>query len=114
MGGLHKKVLKLASPGSLLLDTAGVSRSNTLRQIANPGAMVATNTAEGKPLTFSSATDPAGFTHKEPVTPPPVVPMPDEEQLRQSRKRDATAALMRRAGRQATILTSGTNDRLGP
>lgn len=48
-----------------------------------------------------------------PVPPPPVVPMPDPEQLKQSRKRDATAAQMRRAGRQSTILTD-TTDRLGP
>jgi hypothetical protein len=113
VAALHKRVLKLASPGSLLLDAAGVSRSNTLRQIANPGAMVATNTAEGKPLTVSSATDPAGFTRKEPVTPPPVVPMPDEEQIKTNRRRQATAAQLARQGRQSTILTD-TTDRLGP
>jgi hypothetical protein len=112
MANLHKRILKLSSPGSLLLDTAGVSRSNTLRQIANPGAMVATNTAEGKPLTVSSATDPAGFAKKpEPVAPPPVVPMPDQEEIqRQQRRR---MALSRRGGRASTILTDSA-DQLGP
>jgi hypothetical protein len=112
VAALHKKVLKYASPGSLLLDAVGVSRSNTLRQIANPGAMVATNTSEGKPLTFSTATDPAGFARKEPVAPPSVVPMPDEEQIKTNRRRRSTAAQLQRAGRQSTILSD--SDRLGP
>lgn len=46
-----------------------------------------------------------------PVTPPPVVPMPDEQQLKTSRRRQATAAQLARTGRQSTILTD--SDRLG-
>lgn len=48
-----------------------------------------------------------------PVAPPPVVPMPDEEQLKVSRRRQMTAAQLQRAGRQSTILT-GESERLGP
>lgn len=47
-----------------------------------------------------------------PVEPPPVVPMPDEEQLKVSRRRQMTAAQLQRNGRQSTILTN--SDRLGP
>jgi len=47
-----------------------------------------------------------------PVTPPPVVPMPDEQQLKASRRRQMTAAQLQRNGRQSTILTD--SDRLGP
>jgi hypothetical protein len=108
---LSKLALKFPG-GSRLLDVAGVSRSNTLREIANPGAKLAANLSEGKPLTFSSATDPAGFAHKDTVTPPPVVPMPDEEQIKANRRRRSTAAQLQRAGRQSTILSD--SDRLGP
>jgi hypothetical protein len=72
--------------------------------------MVATNTSEGKPLTFSTP-DPAGFARKEPVA-PPSVPMPDEEQIKTNRRRRSTAAQLQRAGRQSTILSD--SDRLGP
>lgn len=47
-----------------------------------------------------------------PVAPPPVVPMPDEEQIKTDRRRRMTAAQLQRAGRQSTILTN--SDRLGP
>lgn len=46
-----------------------------------------------------------------PVPPPPVVPMPDEEDIRRAKRR-STAAQMQRAGRASTILSD--SDRLGP
>lgn len=46
-----------------------------------------------------------------PVAPPPVVPMPDEEDIRRARRR-STVAQLGRSGRAATILSD--SDRLGP
>jgi hypothetical protein len=46
-----------------------------------------------------------------PLEPAPVVPMPDEEDIKRAKRR-ATAAQLQRSGRQSTILTD--SDRLGP
>jgi hypothetical protein len=46
-----------------------------------------------------------------PAPPPPVVPMPDEEDIKRAKRRSA-AAQLQRSGRQSTILTD--SDRLGP
>ena len=47
-----------------------------------------------------------------PVTPPPVVPLPDEEDIARAKRR-SSAAQLQRGGRDSTILT-GNSDRLGP
>lgn len=47
-----------------------------------------------------------------PVTPPPVVPIPDEQDALRAKRR-STAAQLQRSGRDSTILT-GDSDRLGP
>lgn len=52
------------------------------------------------------------WASNEPVVPPPTVPLPDEEDLKQTKRR-ATSAQLRRGGRESTILTGGS-DRLGP
>lgn len=46
-----------------------------------------------------------------PVEPPPVVPLPDEEDLKRAKRR-SSAAQLQRSGRAATILSD--SDRLGP
>jgi hypothetical protein len=46
-----------------------------------------------------------------PEQPAPVVPMPDEEDIKRAKRRK-TAAQLQRSGRQSTILTD--SDRLGP
>lgn len=46
-----------------------------------------------------------------PIQPPPVVPLPDEEDIKRAKRRSA-ASQLQRSGRAATILSD--SDRLGP
>ena len=57
-----KKSLSLLSPAQVIMNKAGVSNSNTLRQFADPGGYAAKMMGEGKnPLTIRKALDPGGY-----------------------------------------------------
>ena len=113
MAGLAKKLGR----GPAYLDFTGrtLHRASPALDLLHPGGALNSNIAEGKPVTGRNVLDPDHLVTKSsaPVTPPPVVPMPDEEQIKTNRRRAATAAQLARSGRQSTILTD-TTDRLGP
>lgn len=62
----------------------------------------------GAPITLLGSL----FKSDKPPAPPPVTPMPDPADTAEAKKRQA-AAMLGRSGRQSTILTDPSSDKLG-
>ncbi len=89
MANLHKAVMAHSPSQSLLRKTLGEKTYDTFHPLGT--ALVKAQT---------------------PVTPPPVVPMPDTEEIQLQKRRQMAQAALQRGGRASTILTN--TDRLGP
>lgn len=66
----YRKVAKL-DPTNKVLNAAGVSKSNTFRQLINPTATLHQQAADGKPLTWNNVADPGHVWSEETYAKPP-------------------------------------------
>lgn len=89
MARLHKRLRNDSVMGKVLRGAVGDKTFDTFHPIGT--AIVKATTA--------------------PEAPPPVAPLPDEEDIKRARRRSTTAQLQR-SGRASTILSD--SDRLGP
>lgn len=142
MGGLVKAAAKVVSAGNLGYQAAqslGISKNNTVLQMIDPtesyrqqyqdkgssanplkqawdfsrsGTHALTNALGGvvgkKSPTFTDV------INRPQLTPAPVVPLPDQQQIDEAKRR-SLAMQLGRGGRASTILSDSSNsDRLGP
>lgn len=71
MGWLKKQLRSIAkrNPANKIMNAAGISPNNTLRQVLDPMAVAHQNIADGKPMTLSNTLDPGHFVSEPDYAP---------------------------------------------